>query len=162
MDALGFTGNAILSRFQLKNVTVDRAPGIEQLYGVKSELTADGYELRLGGRMTLYASIAAARLGCFHLQMKCDKRYPAAWQAVGRRTLNGIQRQIDAVPQNDIILLGGDGWQPYWCNNVGVPNLHPYVGGDWICGRNVTLETFKRVLSGGVSDHNMFVATLRR
>ena len=81
VDSLGLHGNAILSKYPLSNVRVVRSPGIEHIYGVRNDLTADGFELRLGGRMTIYATIHGAsheqdiHLGCFHHQMKWDSRF---------------------------------------------------------------------------------------
>jgi len=167
VDALGLTGNAILSRYPLRNVTVSRSPGISRLYGVKSDLTAEGYELRLGGRMTLYATIVLndvnIHLGCFHHQMKWDQRFPDAFQAVGKPTLDIMRKKIDAmdVSRQEIFLLGGDGWGTKWCNELGIPNLHDYMSGDWLCGRGVTGGNFRRIPSGDISDHDMFSIIVR-
>lgn len=81
IDSLGLHGNAILSKYPLSNVHVVRSPGIEYLYGMKNDLTAQGFELRLGGRMTLFATIQSGsnepiHVGCFHHQMKWDSRFP--------------------------------------------------------------------------------------
>ena len=55
----GLHGNAILSRWPLRDARVVRMPGMAPLYSSKGFETAYGYEKRLGGRMTLFAHTAA-------------------------------------------------------------------------------------------------------
>ena len=169
-DALGFTGNAILSKWPLKNVTVLRLPGINRLFHSKpgQAITANGFEKRLGSRMALYATIddipgyeGVIHMGCFHLQMLWDKRFPKEWEALGKKTVSLMKQHQDDVMDSTRsvpFLLGGDGWAPPWCkDDVGFSLLHPYQGGDWICGRNVRdVKDFTRIKASGISDHDLF------
>jgi endonuclease/exonuclease/phosphatase family metal-dependent hydrolase len=167
VDALGLHGNAILSKFPLTDVHVVRSPGIDRLYGTNSALTAGGYELRLGGRMVLYATIALensspVHLGCFHHQMMWDSRFAKEWAAVGKPTLDAVRGAVATVDPSgkDLFILGGDGWGTRWCDEIGIPNVHEYVSGDWICARGFKASQFLRTKSDGVSDHDMFSITL--
>lgn len=160
-DSLGLHGNAILSKYPLSNVHVVRSPGIEYLYGIKNDLTAQGYEVRLGGRMTLFATIESGlnkfHIGCFHHQMKWDSNFPKAYKLVGKATLDRLQAAIHEIDpsKTENIILGGDGWGTRWCDEIKIPNAHAYVGGDWICGRGYIASHFKRTSAKGISDHDM-------
>jgi hypothetical protein len=123
--------------------------------------------------MVLYATLenvpgygTPIHLGCFHLQMMWDKFWPAEWEALGKKTMSLMKREQDEIVDPTLsapFLIGGDGWKPKWCEEeVGFTNLHPYQGGDWICGRNVhQVSDFKRVGAQGIADHDLFVLTVK-
>jgi hypothetical protein len=63
-DALGLHGNAILTRCRISNATVVRGPFDERYFAgmsAPSGTNAQGYEVRLGGRMGLFASVELSR-----------------------------------------------------------------------------------------------------
>ena len=56
----GYHGNAILSRYPLRDVRMLRFPGIEKWYdGRRAPTKAEQVQKRLGGRMALFATVNA-------------------------------------------------------------------------------------------------------
>ena len=53
----GYHGNAILSRYPLRNVRMLRFPGIEKWYEGKGANESEKVQKRLGGRMALFATV---------------------------------------------------------------------------------------------------------
>jgi endonuclease/exonuclease/phosphatase family metal-dependent hydrolase len=93
----GYHGNAILSRYPLRDLRMIRFPGIEKWY-------AD-YQKRLGGRMALLATIDAGRtltLVSTHLESSASDA--PARESETRMLLEEIERSARGTP----ILLGGD------------------------------------------------------
>ena len=101
-------------------------------------------------------------LGCFHHQMLWDSRFPAEYKLLGEPTLEGMVRAQERIDPGgkEKFILGGDGWGTLWCNDIGIPAMHEYSGGDWICARGFQPSDFVRTNARGVSDHDMFAVTL--
>jgi len=59
----GLHGNAILSRWPLRDVSIVRMPGMGPLYTSNGRETAYGFEKRLGSRMTLFATTGGGEGG---------------------------------------------------------------------------------------------------
>ena len=90
----GYHGNAILSRYPLRDVKMLRFPGIEKWYG--------DYQKRLGGRMALLAKIPGMTLVATHLES--SREDSAARKAETDLLLEEVRRYAGRSP----ILLGGD------------------------------------------------------
>ena len=120
--------------------------------------------------MVLYATIVLAKhdfpnpihLGCFHHQMLWDSRFPKEFADIGKPTLEGMRREHKTVDPTEAgqFILGGDGWGTPWCDDIGIPAMHDYQGGDWICARGFKPSNFVRMPAREVSDHDMFSVTL--
>jgi endonuclease/exonuclease/phosphatase family metal-dependent hydrolase len=90
----GYHGNAILSRFPLRDVKMLRFPGIAKWYG--------DYQKRLGGRMALLAKVPGMTVVATHLESAREDS--AARKAETDLLLEEVRRYAGRSP----ILLGGD------------------------------------------------------
>ncbi len=131
----GYHGNAILSRFPLKNVRMIRFPGIEKWYGSKQH--------RLGGRNAILADIEVGKntvtLVSTHLESGLQD--DAIRAAQGRLIL----QELEAHAVGNPVLLGGDfnslhtrpvvqgfreaGFQVEACNDLGSRTSQRSKGG---------------------------------
>jgi len=146
VDSRGLTGNAILSRYPLNNVTLLRFPGTEGVSwnASSSFINAHGYEKRHGSRMAIYATldIPNSRLpihvGSFHLMPTYDVE--PEWSLYGKKTLDLMKREHHRRDPSgrDSFILGGDGWGFKWCEHDNFFAINDQIGGlgDWICSRN--------------------------
>jgi len=107
-------GNAILSRWPLFDAKVIRMPGMAALYNAKGFETAGGYEKRLGGRMTLFASTAIGNanvlLGATHAQTSWRRNRNHVRQSIDR-----MIEHINASSLSDTVIVAGDTW-PATCS----------------------------------------------
>ena len=108
-DRYGLHGNALLSRWPILKPAVVRMPGMDSLYSSKSRDTAYGYEKRLGGRMTLFATSGPAGdvvIGATHAQ--------TFWFRDATHTQESIRRMrthiANMAPAAAPVLIGGDTW----------------------------------------------------
>ncbi len=93
----GYHGNALLSRYPLRDPRIVRFPGIEKWY--------QNFQQRLGGRMGLFATLMLPRpvtVVVTHLEggPEC--------QLVRRRQIEMILEELRASSQGQPVLLGGD------------------------------------------------------
>jgi endonuclease/exonuclease/phosphatase family metal-dependent hydrolase len=103
----GYHGNAILSRYPLRDVRMLRFPGGEKWYDGKSygANPSEQVQKRLGGRMALFATIQAGRdvtVVSTHLES-------SARDAPMRKTQTGLLLDaLRAYAKDTPVLLGGD------------------------------------------------------
>ena len=128
----GLHGNGLLSRWPLSNATIIRMPGMDALYHhnrSRPRDTAGGYEKRLGGRMSLFATAdvegTEVLLIATHAQTswEMDTAHTGAASQLVRThiaNLDTIAAARGADPP--LILLGGDTW-PQTCEWVGLTGL---------------------------------------
>ena len=103
----GYHGNAILSKYPLKNLRMLRFPGIEKWYiGESSGASqAEALQKRLGGRMALFATINVGRditVVSTHLESSSKDTGPRKQQT--EWILEELKNTAGSTP----ILLGGD------------------------------------------------------
>jgi endonuclease/exonuclease/phosphatase family metal-dependent hydrolase len=103
----GYHGNAILSKYPLKNLRMLRFPGIEKWYiGESSGASkAEALQKRLGGRMALFATINLGRdvtIVSTHLESSSKDTGPRKEQT------QWILDELKATAGDSPILLGGD------------------------------------------------------
>ena len=128
----GLHGNGLLSRWPLGNAAIVRMPGMDALYHhnrSRPRDTAGGYEKRLGGRMSLFATAGVegteVLLIATHAQTswEMDTAHTGAASQLVRTHiahLDTIAAARGADPP--LILLGGDTW-PQTCEWVGLTGL---------------------------------------
>ena len=153
-DEWGIHGNAVLSRYPINTAKVLRPDGIDLIHN-NGKFTDKGAEVRLGGRMTLFASIEAPdgylfTVGASHQQSSMENPIydPYKYDVVSLH--RAYIEQLDHP-----VLFGGDIW-PDLCKKLGLmefitkktPMVHtdgqgnPVFrggGGDYICS---TMDDF--------------------
>ncbi len=103
----GYHGNAILSRYPLRNLRMLRFPGIEKWYvGETSGASkAEALQKRLGGRMALFATIQLGRpvtIVCTHLESSSKDK------AAREQQTDWILEELKGYAGSNPILFGGD------------------------------------------------------
>jgi endonuclease/exonuclease/phosphatase family metal-dependent hydrolase len=106
----GYHGNAILSRYPLKNVRLLRFPGIEKWYAGVGANEGERVQQRLGGRMALLATVGVRHryvtvdvtVVCTHLESSAKDH--AARLRETRLLLDAIKDYAKDTP----VILGGD------------------------------------------------------
>ena len=101
----GYHGNAILSRYPLRNVRMLRFPGIEKWYEGKGADESEKVQKRLGGRMALFATVALGRdvtIVATHLESSAKD---SAMRTVQTRMLLD---ELRAYAKDSPVILGGD------------------------------------------------------
>ena len=159
----GLHGNAILSRWPLERTRVVRMPGMAPLYKSKGFATAGGFERRLGGRMTLFGSVAMRDggelvLGATHAQ--------TSWGNDGAHVNESIRRMKDYISSRNATaaLVAGDTW-PRTCSLLGLDGIanqrQPFStlvnsrvvargsgSDDYICGRGCKRQGSVKSIAG--------------
>lgn len=179
-DEWSIHGNAILSRWPIRNARLLRTPGSNIYYRRKSWETAEGFESRLGGRMTLFADLQMGSrimtVSSSHLQARNNNFYYAK-----------LVTAFHKLFASNYWILGGDIW-PEFCGSVGleshIKNPSPMVslsssgslelkgsGGDYICsnlpqtpGSVITVPAYKQIsanLAAIFSDHQIVSVCLK-
>jgi endonuclease/exonuclease/phosphatase family metal-dependent hydrolase len=101
----GYHGNAILSRYALRNVRMLRFPGIEKWYEGKGANDSEKAQKRLGGRMALFATVKLARdvtIVSTHLES-------SAKDSAMRKDETGLLLdELRAYAKGTPVILGGD------------------------------------------------------
>ena len=119
----GLHGNAILSRWPLQDARVVRMPDMAPLFSSHGRETANGYEKRLGSRMTLLATTGPASgndiiVGSTHAQTSWRKR-----SAHVSRAIEVLQAEVNAPNRvNKPLIIGGDTW-PKSCSLLNMTDL---------------------------------------
>jgi LicD family len=173
-DSWSLHGNAVLSRFPLRDIRTVRHTFIPELYNshAKQWYTDAGAEKRLGTRMTLFATADVqtadgltipVHVGAVHCQSvsaapeleKCvEPTISAHAEETKRRDPLG----------NDLFVMGGDCWLKHWYNDLGFSDLgrvQPDKLADWIAARNhKSFQGTTMIDSGITSDHNYFLVSL--
>lgn len=103
----GYHGNAILSKYPLRNLRMLRFPGIEKWYYGESTgaSQAEALQKRLGGRMAIFATISLGRdiaLVCTHLESSSKDKEPRKQQT------QWILEELKSYAGSNPVLLGGD------------------------------------------------------
>ena len=179
----GLHGNGLLSRWPLSNAAIVRMPGMGALYHhnrSRPRDTAGGYEKRLGGRMSLFATTELAGtevlLVATHAQTswEMDTVHTGAASQLMRTQIAHIDAIAAARGADPLaVLLGGDTW-PQTCEWVGLTGLVTDKGrtnwvnprsskvafgarglDDYICGRGFTRTSEPvRTVTVGCLAHN--------
>jgi len=101
----GYHGNAILSRYPLKDVRMLRFPGIEKWYAGKGANESERVQKRLGGRMALFATVTVGRdvtVVSTHLES-------SAKDGPMRKVQTGLMLDaLRAYAKSTPVILGGD------------------------------------------------------
>jgi endonuclease/exonuclease/phosphatase family metal-dependent hydrolase len=101
----GYHGNAILSRYPLRNVRMLRFPGIEKWYEGKGANESEKVQRRLGGRMALFATVPLGRdvtVVATHLES-------SAKDSAMRKVQTGmLLDELRAYAKGTPVILGGD------------------------------------------------------
>lgn len=101
----GYHGNAILSRYPLRNVEMLRFPGIEKWYEGKGANESEKVQKRLGGRMALVATVGLGRdvtIVSTHLES-------SAKDSAARKVQTGLLfDELRAYAKGTPVILGGD------------------------------------------------------
>jgi endonuclease/exonuclease/phosphatase family metal-dependent hydrolase len=101
----GYHGNAILSRYPLRNVRMLRFPGIEKWYEGKGANEGEKVQKRLGGRMALLATVGVGRdvtVVSTHLES-------SAKDSAARKVQTGLLLdEVRAYAKDTPVILGGD------------------------------------------------------
>jgi endonuclease/exonuclease/phosphatase family metal-dependent hydrolase len=101
----GYHGNAILSRYPLRDVRMLRFPGIEKWYEGKGANESERVQRRLGGRMALFATVRLGRdvtLVSTHLES-------SAKDSAMRKVQTGLLLDaLRAYAKDTPVILGGD------------------------------------------------------
>jgi endonuclease/exonuclease/phosphatase family metal-dependent hydrolase len=103
----GYHGNAILSRYPLRNVRMLRFPGIEKWYDGKAYGASEAEQLqkRLGGRMAIFATVSLGRdvaIVSTHLESS-PRDSPAR-----KRQMEMVLEELKAYAKDAPVILGGD------------------------------------------------------
>ena len=101
----GYHGNAILSRYPLKDVRLLRFPGIEKWYAGVGANEGERVQKRLGGRMALLATVTVGRdiaVVCTHLESSAKD------SAARTRETGLLLEALRAYAGNKPVILGGD------------------------------------------------------
>ena len=102
----GYHGNAILSRYPLRNVRMLRFPGIEKWYAGVGANEGERVQKRLGGRMALLATV---RPGSRDVAVVCTHLESSAKDAAARsRETALLLDEIRAYAKDSPVILGGD------------------------------------------------------
>ena len=102
----GYHGNAILSRYPLRNVHMLRFPGIEKWYAGVNANEGERVQKRLGGRMALLATV---RLGARDVTVAATHLESSAKDAAARsRETALLLEEIRAYAKDTPVILGGD------------------------------------------------------
>jgi endonuclease/exonuclease/phosphatase family metal-dependent hydrolase len=102
----GFHGNAILSRYPLRNVEMLRFPGIEKWYEGKGANESEKVQKRLGGRMALFANV---RLGARDVTIVATHLESSAKDSAMRKVQTGLLLDaLRAYAKDTPVILGGD------------------------------------------------------
>ena len=132
-------GNAILSRWPLQDAKVVRMPGMAPLYSANGFETAGGYEKRLGGRMTLFASSTVGNfnvlLGATHAQTSWGRRPGHV-----RQSIDGMAEYINSRNSTtDAVVVAGDTW-PSTCSRLQLDGIatEPQPSSKLVDGKVVT------------------------
>ena len=101
----GYHGNAILSRYPLRNVRLLRFPGIEKWHEGKGANESEKVQKRLGGRMALFATVAVGR----DLTVVVTHLESSAKDSAMRKVQAGILLdELRAYAKGTPVILGGD------------------------------------------------------
>jgi endonuclease/exonuclease/phosphatase family metal-dependent hydrolase len=102
----GYHGNAILSRYPLRNVEMLRFPGIEKWYDGKGANEGERVQKRLGGRMALFAtvSVGGRDLTLVGTHLESSAKDSAARTAETAQLLAELRAYSRSTP----VILGGD------------------------------------------------------
>lgn len=101
----GYHGNAILSRYPLRNVRMLRFPGIEKWYEGKRANESEKVQRRLGGRMALFATVSLGRdVTVVTTHLESSAKDSAKRTAETRMLLDALR----AYAKNTPVILGGD------------------------------------------------------
>jgi len=101
----GYHGNAILSRYPLRNVRMLRFPGIEKWYEGTGANESEKVQKRLGGRMALLATVRLDRdvtIVCTHLESSAKD------SAMRTRQTGLLLDALRAYAKGTPVILGGD------------------------------------------------------
>jgi endonuclease/exonuclease/phosphatase family metal-dependent hydrolase len=102
----GYHGNAILSRYPLRDVRMLRFPGIEKWYaGAFGADEGEKLQKRLGGRMALFATVGLGRpvtIVSAHLESSRKD------SAIRKRQTAMILEELQAHAKGTPVILGGD------------------------------------------------------
>lgn len=149
IDEYGLHGNAILSKYPIRNSKIIRSSGIELLYQQKNKFTAQGSENRLGGRMTLFCSIETPSGKLFSVASSHQQAFleDPTYDSLKKVTLSLLKMYITqlSIP----VIFGGDIW-PDLCKNLDLKEFitsktqltfkgddgsikYGGLGGDYIC-----------------------------
>jgi endonuclease/exonuclease/phosphatase family metal-dependent hydrolase len=109
-NAVGFHGNAILSRFPLNDFALIRLDAGGRWFGERPDLTKGPAQRRIGGRMALAARIADSDLVVATLHLESDST-ALDRAAQTERLLAALQLRYGEVP----MVIGGD------CNTAALP-----------------------------------------
>src|SRR5688572_20583144 len=138
----GYHGNAILSRYPLRNVRMLRFPGIEKWYEGRGANESERVQRRLGGRMALFATVRLGRdvtIVSTHLES-------SAKDSAMRKVQTGLLLdELRAYAKGMPVILGGDlnatpdepmfeavraaGFRPEESNELSVGTLQKVVDG---------------------------------
>jgi len=101
----GYHGNAILSRYPMKDVRLLRFPGIEKWYAGVGANEGERVQKRLGGRMALIATINVGRdITVVGTHLESSAKDSAARTAETALLLDAIRGYAKKTP----VILGGD------------------------------------------------------
>jgi len=101
----GYHGNAILSRYPLRNVRMLRFPGIEKWYEGKGANESEKVQKRLGGRMALFATVGLGRdVTVVTTHLESSAKDSAARTLETRMLLDELRAYAKDTP----VILGGD------------------------------------------------------
>ena len=101
----GYHGNAILSRYPLRNVRMLRFPGIEKWYAGVGANEGERVQKRLGGRMALFATLDLGReVAVVSTHLESSEKDAPARVAQTRLLLDAIGGYAKDRP----VILGGD------------------------------------------------------
>ena len=103
----GFHGNAILSRYPLRNLRMLRFPGIEKWYDGKAygASASEQPQKRLGGRMALFATVGLGRdvtIVSTHLESSTRD------SATRKRQMAMVLEELRGYAKDAPVILGGD------------------------------------------------------
>lgn len=103
----GYHGNAILSRYPLRNLRMLRFPGIEKWYDGKSYGATEAEQLqkRLGGRMAIFATVRLGRdVTIVSTHLESSSRDSTARKV----QMEMILEELRAYAKGGPVILGGD------------------------------------------------------
>jgi endonuclease/exonuclease/phosphatase family metal-dependent hydrolase len=102
----GYHGNAILSRYPLKDVRMLRFPGIEKWYAGVGANEGERVQKRLGGRMALLATV---NVGGRDITVVATHLESSAKDAAARTRETGMLLEaVRGYAKNTPVILGGD------------------------------------------------------
>jgi endonuclease/exonuclease/phosphatase family metal-dependent hydrolase len=101
----GYHGNAILSRYPLKDVRMLRFPGIEKWYAGVGANEGERVQQRLGGRMALFATVGLGRdVTVVVTHLESSAKDSAARKAQTALLLDALRDYAKDMP----VIVGGD------------------------------------------------------